>query len=137
MPTHSYVLTWRWYTDGHVVSATNQRYISNLLSATAARVVAKTDDSDTDSEDSDLERFKSHAGSMDLVQQTLRGIAKNDVDEGCIGFGRYAACIRMGRDVWETPALSSDERTQAKERFFDDGSFPELKTVLKAAQAPD
>jgi len=130
----SYVLTWMRYIDGNVVSETDVRLISNLLSATAPRVVAKTDASDTDSDDSDMERFKSHAGNMGLVHDTLKGIARHDTDEGRIGFGRYATCIRMGRDLWETPELNDGERRRATERFFDDGTFPETDTALKAAQ---
>ena len=131
----SYARTWQHYIDGNVVSNCSKRYILNLLSATAARVVEREGSSDNDSEDSDLEHFKFHAGNMDLVHDTLRGIAANDEDEGRIGFGRHATCIRMGRELWETPALRLEESRRIQERTFDDGTFPDTADSLKAARA--
>ena len=31
-----------------------------------------------------MERFKAHAGNMDLVRNTLKGIASHDTDEGLL-----------------------------------------------------
>ena len=50
----------------------------NLLGATAARVVEKEDRSDEDSDISDVERYRLHAGTLDLVHDTLRGIAARE-----------------------------------------------------------
>ena len=72
---NSYLLSWQRYIAGNVVSAAAARYIKNMMSATAARVTERDPSSDEDSEESDIERFKSHAGSLELVHKTLQGIA--------------------------------------------------------------
>jgi hypothetical protein len=113
----SYAATWQQYIDGRIVSESSCRYIMNLLSATAARVVERTADSGEESSESDVDRFKGHAGSLDLVHKTLQGIAAQDEDEGQPGFGRHAAAIRMGRDLWETPELNVHERGGVAEHF--------------------
>ena len=96
----------------------------NLLSATAARVVERENSSDDDSNVSDVERFKTHAGSLDLVHETLRGIAARDADDGVIAFGRHATSIKMGREMWETPELTRQEKSRAQEQFFGGASWP-------------
>ena len=68
---------------------------------------------------------------MELVQKTLQGIAAKDEDEGRMGFGRNAASIRMGTNLWQTPALSSDEGRYVQERTFDDGCFPDTAELLE------
>ena len=71
----SYAGSWDAYIDGHIVSESSRRYITNLLAATAAM---KTEDSHDSSEDSDAEKWRHldmRAGSMDVVQRTLQGIA--------------------------------------------------------------
>ena len=131
----SYLLTWQAYVDGNVVTESAQRYIGNLMGATAARVVTKAAESDNGSSDeSDIERFKTHAGTLDLVRNTLKGIACLDEDEGRIGFGRHAVCIHMGRELWCSAELSAAERMRAKEPFFDDGTFPDTEEALSAAK---
>ena len=96
------------------VTEDNKKHIQNLVSATAARVTTQEVDSDAASDDSELERFKFHAGSPELVAQTLQGIASFDEEEGRIGIGKHAACIRMGRHVWETPVLTESEKNKQK-----------------------
>ena len=67
----SNVLTGQRYVDGNVVTESTKRYISNLMGASAARVVTKTEDSDNESSDeSDNERFKTHAGTLGLVRNS-------------------------------------------------------------------
>ena len=91
--------------------------------------------STADTGDSDVEHYHAHAGDMAIVRNTLKGIAAHDVEEGRISFGKHAECIRMGRDLWETPELTAAERLQAKERFFDDGVLPDSAEALKGAQS--
>lgn len=106
----SYARSWRQYIDGRVVSCIARRYINNFLAATAARVVEKDSDEDASSGSSCGEDFRTHAGNMQLVRDTLVGIARRDGDEGSLGYGRYNSCIQLGRALWETPALSEPER---------------------------
>ena len=42
-----------------------------------------------------------------MVRNTLNGMAAHDAEEGRISFGKHAECIRMGRDLWETAALTT------------------------------
>ena len=110
--------------DGHVVSRTSQRYIINLLAATQT---SKLDDPLDSSDDSDNDIWKSadtQAGNMDLVHRSLNGIAARSGDDGTRGFGRHSDIIRMGRALWQTPALDSMQQRGITERFFDDGKFP-------------
>ena len=105
-----------------------------MISACAARALPREESSDEgDTSGSDAELFHVHAGSLDLVRHTLQGVADHDPDEGDTAFGRYAQCIRLGRDLWETPDLSAEYRADIRERFFDDGSFPTAKESLGAA----
>ena len=95
----SYAASWEWYLDGNVVSQTSCRFIRNMLAITVGKTLVKDDDDEdrNDGEDhSDTEQYKAHAGSLDLVYNTLRGIAAHDEDEGKLAFGRHAACIRLG-----------------------------------------
>ena len=89
----------------------------NLLSATAARVVERDESSDEDSNVSDVERFKAHAGTLNLVHETLR---------------RHATTITMGRQMWETPELTQDEKARAQETHFGGTSWPKTKDMTLA-----
>ncbi len=130
----SYAETWQHYVDGNVVSESSRRFIINLLAATAARVVVRAEDSSSESEGSDIDRPQGHAGNLELVRNTLKGIAAHDEEEGQRGFGRNAASIRMGRSLWESPALSERERKSVAEHIFlNDGEYPTTKDALKAA----
>ncbi len=79
------------------------------------------------SEDGDEEKWRpvhTSAGSMHMVHRTLSGIAARSADDGSRGLGRYTDIIRMGRALWQTPALTGDRARSIKETFFDDGRFP-------------
>ena len=130
----SYAASWMQYVDGNIVSETSRRYILNLLSCTAARVVERTDGSSDESEESDLDELRRHAGDLAVVHNTLRGLAANDEDEGSRGFGRHASSIRLGRALWESASLSQEEKQRVSEPLFDDGTFPDTSETLKAAQ---
>ena len=112
----------------------NQRFITNLLSATAARVVEEPDDSSEDSDDFIYDRKGRPAGSMDLIKQTLDGIEARDEDNGVEAIGRYAEVIQLGRNIWQSPPLTAAQEALVQECFFDDGCFPPNEEVLKAAK---
>ena len=134
LPKSSHAESWQRYIKGNVISRTSQRYISNLLAATAARVVEKADSSaDEDNEDEAL-HFNAKVGDMALIADTLKGIAAQDEDEGARGVGKHGACIRIGIHFWETSPLSATEEQQAVEPLFDDGQFPPLREALDAAK---
>lgn len=130
---NSYVAAWNHYIDGHVVSESNRRYVTNLLAATAARVVEDSDDSTADSDDFNLEGMTPNAGDLDLVEKTLRGIAARSDDDGALGSGKHGSVIHMGRSLWATPPLTSAEQARVEEVFFDDGTFPPCQETLRAA----
>ena len=131
--SRSYAKSWRLYIDGNVVSNMNQRYITNLLTATAARVVEEPGDSSEDSDDFGYDGQGKLAGSMDLIKQTLDGISSRDEDNGSEAIGRHAEVIQLGRSVWQSAPLTAEEQAFVKEHFFDDGFFPPTAEVLKAA----
>ena len=132
----SYAASWQGYIDGNVVSEMNRRYITNLLTATAARVVEAPGDSSEDSDDFDYDHLGQRAGSLDLIRQTLSGLSARSEDDGAEGYGKYASTIRLGRALWQSPPLSESEAARVKERLFDEGCFPPTEEVLKhAAQA--
>jgi hypothetical protein len=132
----SYATAWREYIDGNVVSETSRRFITNLLMATAARVVEDDeDDLSEDSDDFDRESLKQPVGSLALIQKTLDGIASRSQDDGAEGFGRYAQVISLGKALWQSASLTSEEKRQAKERRFDEEAlFPPPQTVIKSVK---
>ena len=77
------------YIDGNVVSRTNQRYITNLLSATAARVVEDPGDSSEDSDDFCYDHLGRPAGDMDLIKKALDGISSREMEHG---IGDWSLC---------------------------------------------
>ena len=108
------------------------RFIKNLLAATAA---TKMEDSENSSDDSDAEQWENadfKAGNMELVRQTLQGMASRNTDEGVKAMGRHARTIRLGRALWESPPLASHVARLIEEQFFDDGIVPPLENVNKA-----
>ena len=129
----SYARAWMKYIDGNVVSRMNQRFITNLLTATAARVVEEPADSSEDSDEFHYDHLGELAGSMDLIQQTLDGINARDKDNGVEAIGRHAKVIQLGRNVWQSPPLSEAEARKVKEKVFESGHFPPKADVLKAA----
>ena len=123
MEVRSYSKAWLNYIDGNVVSRMNQRYITNLLVASTARVVEEPADSSEDSDDFSYDHLGVLAGSMDLIKQTLDGITARDEDNGVEAIGRHAAVIQLGRHVWQSEPLNAAEEASIKEQFFDDGRF--------------
>ena len=70
---NSYVAAWNHYIDGHVVSESNRRYVTNLLAATAARVVVEdSDDSTAGSDDFNLEGMPPNVGDLNLIEHIAR-----------------------------------------------------------------
>ena len=93
------------------------------------------EDSENSSDDSDAEvsdNLDLKAGPMELVRQTLQGMASRNAEEGLKSMGRHARTIRLGRSLWESPPLPENVARLFDERFFDDGTFPPLKDVKKA-----
>ena len=94
-------MSWEAYINGHIVSSSSLRFIQYVLAATAA---TETEDSEDSSDDSDAEEWENadfKAGNMDLVQQTLQGMASRNADEGVKAMGRHARTIRFGKKIWE------------------------------------
>ena len=87
------------------------------------------EDSENSSDDSDAEQWENldvKAGSLELVRQTLQGMASRNAEEGLKAMGRHAKTIRLGRSLWESPPLEANVARLIEERFFD-GTFPPLK----------
>ena len=101
-------MSWDKYINGHIVSSTSLRYIQNLLAATAATQLENSDDSSDDTDAEEWENLDVKAGSMQLVRLTLQGMASRNADEGVKAMGRHAATIRLGRSLWESPALPAE-----------------------------
>ena len=73
---YSYAASWEAYIDGKIVSETSRRFITNLLTATAA---SKTENSDDSSEDSDAEAWQKldlRAGNMGVAHRSLQGLVR-------------------------------------------------------------
>ena len=135
LPRYSYAASWEHYIDGHVVSETSQRYIVNLLAATAASEEAHQGDSSDDSEEETWRAPDVHAGNMDIVRRALTGIASRSAEEGEKGCGRYAQVIRLGRAIWETAPVSDERRKDLDERCFEEGCFPPREALKKKISA--
>ena len=131
----SYAASWEKFIDGNVVSDTSRRYILNLLAATAATKTEDSGDSSDDSDDDIWHHLDLHPGSMAVVENTLRGLAARSFDEGVKALGRHARTIRLGRALWQSPALDKDVINNMRERFSDDGTFPPLAEMRKAVAA--
>ena len=128
----SYAAAWETYIDGNIVSESSKRIISNLLAATAA---IKDEDSDDSSEDSDAEQWQGldfRAGNMDLVQKTLHGMVARSSDEGTKAIGRHQQTIRLGRALWQSPALEASVTARMNEVTFKKGHFPDQKNIKAA-----
>jgi hypothetical protein len=98
--------------------------MTNLLMATAARMSEDPNESDEDSDIHEVFGYTGHAGSMNVVQRTLQGLA----------VGRHARTIHLGRLLWESPPLTDKEEQGINEIFFDDGTYPTYKEILKQAK---
>ena len=129
----AYTKAWQTYIKGNVVSHTNKRFITNLLAATAARVVEDPDDSSGDSDDFHYDHHNRPAGSYTLIQQTLDGISALNPDNGVEAIGRHAAVIQLGRNLWQSPPLADHEKVAVAERIFEEKAWPPAAEVAKAA----
>jgi len=85
----------------------------------------------TPTRSSGRENLDVKAGSLELVRQTLQGMASRNAEEGLKAMGRHAKTIRLGRSLWESPPLEANVARLIDERFFD-GTFPPLKEMKKA-----
>ena len=136
---YSYARSWEAYIDGNVVSESSRRYITNMLACTQSM----QEDAQDSSDDSDEEKWKpvqTAAGSMQVVNRILSGLAARSADDGSKGFGRYAGIIRMGRALWQTPALTPEQAEHIAEVFCDDGRFPnqeQCKAAWKVVRSKD
>ena len=132
----SYAAAWQEYISGNIVSESNKRYISNLLMVTAARVIEDDNASSEGAPSSDADvDWSKPVGSMQLVEDTINGIAAHDEQDGEVGMGKDAQTINLGKSLWQTAVLSPAETSVARERFFDDNTFPAKNEALKAATA--
>lgn len=111
--------------------------ITNLFASTAAHAVGDDDDDgDSASSDGDVRKPEGHAGSIDLVRNTLRGITAHSKDEGERGMGRHGATIILGTHQCSTAPLTEREEHNTQEVFFDEGYFPDaLEARHSAAKA--
>ena len=134
----SYAATWEQYCQGNVISQINRRYIINLLAATCARTVEVPRDSSDDSEAENWSHLDLRAESIDVARRVLDGIAVQSSEEGQQTLGRYGGTIRLGRALWQSPAVTNNDKRGIDERFFDDGSVPapdDLKTAAAKMKA--
>ena len=103
--------------------------------ATAACRAEQQGDS---SDDSDAEPFSNTnvtVGNMHIVENILNGIAKHSTEEGEKGMGRHGSTIRLGRSLWQTPALASHEASRIRECLFAENAFPERQKCRKALES--
>jgi len=119
----SYSASWQQYIDGNVVSELSRKFIVNLLAATAARVVEDPGDSSEDSDDYDCRHLDRHVGSLNLVQQTLDGIATRSMDEGAHGMGKHAQTIHLGKALWQSAPLNAEDRRSGARNPFLEAHF--------------
>ena len=113
---YSYARSWEAYIDGHVLSESSRRYITNMLASTQSM----KEDAQDSSDDTDEEKWKpiqTAAGSMEVVNRTLCGIAARSADDGSRGSGCHAEIIRMGRDLWQTPPLTGSQAEKITEKI--------------------
>ena len=74
---HTEALAWQKYVADGVVSHLSKRYITNLMSATAARLADDPVAGDDGTDDEPCDRLEGHAGTLTLIAQTLRGSCKS------------------------------------------------------------
>ena len=109
--------------------------IVNLLAATAATQAEKQNDSSEDENEESWHDIDVRAGDLDVVHNTLAGIAKRSSDEGKQALGRHARTIRLGRSLWQSAPLTTDETKSIQERHFQEGTFPPIKQMKKQVDA--
>ena len=131
----SYVSSWEAYIQGNVVSESSRRFISNLLMATAACRSEQQGDSSDDSDAEPWSNLNTTTGNMQVVENILNGLAKHSAEDGEKGLGRHGSTIRLGRSLWQTPALTTRETEVIKECHFPEGTFPDRQKCRKALEA--
>ena len=109
----------------------SRRLIVNLLAATAATQAEKQDDSSEDDNEESWHGVDVRAGDIDIVHNTLAGIAKSSSDEGKQALGRHARTIRLGRSLWQSAPLTKEDTRNMRERHFKDGTIPPMKQIRK------
>jgi len=128
----SYANSWEWYINGNVVSDVSRRYIVSLLGCTTARALDTPDDDETDNSDDDGDPDNPQpVGNMDLVQRTIDGMWSSSEDDGILGFGRYSESIRLGRNLWQSPAIPEDAQAAIREDVMDPTAYPSGKDLKK------
>ena len=105
--------------------------IVNLLAATAATQAEKQNDSSDDDNEESWHDIDVRAGDLNIVHNTLAGIAKRSSDEGKQALGRHARTIRLGRSLWQSEPLTKDDTKHIRERHFEEGTFPPIKQMKK------
>ena len=123
------------YIDGNVVSEVSRRLIVNLLAATAATQADRQNDSSDDENEESWHDVDVRAGDLNIVHNTLAGIAKISSDEGNQALGRHARTIRLGRSLWQSAPLTKYDTKSIQERHFQEGTFPPIKQLKKAVDA--
>ena len=113
----------------------NKRFVTKFMMATAAKVTNNEDNDDDSEEEKTNADPTGHAGSMNLIERTLQGIAASSSETGDSGFGRYAKTILLGRSVWASEKLHPYEQTGLHEDTSGADAFPPCKEAEKAAQA--
>ena len=77
------------YLDKGVATMSDQRYLTSLFAATAARAMGddSSDDSDSDKSDNDFMKGHQRVVRMDLIDRTQKGVKAHNDDEGDVGIG--------------------------------------------------
>ncbi len=128
-------LAWKHYIQGGVVSSLNKRFVTNSMMATAGKVT-EDEDNETDSEEEATAVPTTHAGSLQLIERTLQGIAACSQEDGERGVGRYAKTILLGRSIWASEALRPDETRGLHEDIFGEDASPPCREVAKPRLPP-
>jgi hypothetical protein len=100
-----------------------------LLAATGTSKVEESDDSSASSAAQAWDNLDLQVGNLDLVHQTLQGIAIRNQEEGEKALGRHARTIRLGRSLWQSEPLSPEVVSGMSESVFDENCFPPLKEM--------
>ena len=122
------------YIDGNVVSEVSRRLIVSLLAATAATQNEKQNDSSEDENEESWHDIDVRAGDLNIVHNTLAGIAKRSSDEGKQALGRHARTIRLGRSLWQSEPLTKDDTNNIRGRHFEEGTIPPIKQIKKSGR---
>jgi hypothetical protein len=84
--------------------------------------VEESDDSSASSAAQAWNNLDLQVGNLDLVHQTLQGIAIRSEEEGEKALGRHARTIRLGRSLWQSEPLSPEVVSGMSERSAAEGN---------------